>query len=182
MKLKHRLATMAMAAALTSSVTCENLSAATTIQTIGDVLYIALPTAAAGMTLYHKDREGAVQFGKSLLTTVGVTLALKYTIDANRPRDNGKHSFPSGHTSTSFSAAEFIRKRYGWKYGVPAYTVATFVGYSRLEAHQHHTHDVLAGAAIGILSSYIFTTPYHGWNVDLEGDSKGASIKLTRHF
>ncbi len=181
MKSKYRFATLAIAAAMT----CGNLPAATTIQSIGDALQIALqialPATAAGMTLFYKDREGAVQFGESLLTTLGVTYALKYTVNETRP-NGGAHSFPSGHTSASFSAAEFVRKRYGWEYGVPAYALATFVGYSRVESNEHYTRDVLAGAGIGILSSYLFTTPYRGWNVELEGDTKGASVHLTRHF
>lgn len=176
MKFKHRFAFLAMVA-----ITCGSLPAATTIQSIGDALQIVLPASAAGMTLYYKDREGAVQFGESLLTTLGVTYALKYTVNETRP-NGGAHSFPSGHTSSSFSAAEFIRKRYGWEYGVPAYALATFVGYSRVESKEHYTRDVLAGAAIGTLSSYFFTEPYKGWNVNLEGDSKGASVKFTRHF
>jgi membrane-associated phospholipid phosphatase len=34
-----------------------------------------------------------------------------------------------------------------------------------VETDQHYTHDVLAGAAIGILSSVIFTSPYRGVSV-----------------
>jgi membrane-associated phospholipid phosphatase len=56
--------------------------------------------------------------------------------------------------------ATFIHKRYGWKYAVPAYIAATYVGYSRVEADKHYVEDVIAGAAIGVLSSYFLTTPY----------------------
>lgn len=75
-----------------------------------------------------------------------------------------------------------MRKRYGWEYGVPAYAAASFVAYSRVESGQHHPHDVIAGAGIGILSSYIFTKPYKGWNVGVEGDTKGFGVKLSRRF
>ena len=50
-----------------------------------------------------------------------------------------------------------MRERYGWGYGVPAYALASFVGYSRVESRQHYAPDVIAGAAIGILSSCLFT-------------------------
>ena len=83
-------------------------------------------------------------------------------IDKERPNNGNNDSFPSGHTSTAFQGAAFIQKRYGWKYGAPAYVAASFVGYSRVEADKHHLEDVIAGAAIGILSSYYFTTPYKG--------------------
>jgi membrane-associated phospholipid phosphatase len=181
MKTKNKTIGVAMAVAMSSSLDCGRVSAATTVQSIGDVLQIVLPTTAAGMTLYYKDREGSLQLGESLALTMGVTYALKYSINAERPNGGGQ-SFPSGHTSASFSSAEFIRKRYGWEFGVPAYALATFVGYSRVESKQHYTRDVVAGAAIGVLSSYLFTKPYHGWDVQLDGDSKGGSVKLTHPF
>jgi membrane-associated phospholipid phosphatase len=108
-----------------------------------------------------------------------VTYGLQHTIDAKRP--NGKpHSFPSGHTSISFASAEFVRKRYGWEYGLPAYALASFVAYSRVEAKEHYTHDVIAGAAIGIGSSYLFTRPYEGWHIQAEADHKYYGIRLNR--
>ncbi|MEO5714911.1 MAG: phosphatase PAP2 family protein [Luteolibacter sp.] len=181
MKTRHKSITLAIAVAISSAADCGRVSAATTVQTVGDVLQIVLPTTAGGMTLYNKDGEGAMQLGKSLLLTMGVTYALKYTVNEQRP-DGGSQSFPSGHTSVSFSSAEFIRKRYGWEYGVPAYALATFVGYSRVESKQHYAGDVVAGAFIGVVSSYFFTKPYKGWDVELEGDAKGAGVKFTRQF
>jgi membrane-associated phospholipid phosphatase len=151
------------------------------IETAGDILQFVLPGTAAGLTLLNKDGQGALEFGESAALTLGVTYALKYTVDERRP-NGGKQSFPSGHTSISFSAAEFMRKRYGWEYGVPAYALASFVAYSRVESGQHHPHDVIAGAAIGILSSYIFTRPYHGWNVELQADGKYYGIRMSRTF
>ena len=93
------------------------------------------------------------------MTTLGVTFALKYSIDEKRP-NGGSHSFPSGHASVAFSGASFLQKRYGWNYGIPAYIVALFVGYSRIESDNHYLHDVLAGAAIGVVSTYIFADAY----------------------
>ena len=43
---------------------------------------------------------------------------------------------------------------------MPAYLGAAYVGWSRVELEAHHPHDVFAGAAVGILSSYLFTTPF----------------------
>lgn len=151
------------------------------IELSGDVLQYALPATAASLTLFHKDTEGAWQFGKSALVTVGVTMGLKYGIDARRP-NGGSHSFPSGHTSISFASAEFMRKRYGWAYGIPTYAAASYVAWTRVEARKHYERDVIAGAGIGILSSYIFTTPYKGWNVSIEGDTKSVGLRLGRAF
>ena len=68
------------------------------------------------------------------------------------------------------------------EYGVPAYAAASFVAYSRVESREHYPRDVVAGAGIGILSSYIFTKPYKGWNASLEGDTKSFALRLNRRF
>ena len=151
------------------------------IKSAGDALQFVLPATAAGMTLYNRDGKGALQFGESAALTLGVTYTLKYKVDEKRP-NGGSQSFPSGHTSISFCSAEFMRKRYGWEYGIPAYALASFVGYSRVESNEHHPHDVVAGAAIGIVSSYISTRPYKGWQVQADADGKYWGIRLSRAF
>jgi membrane-associated phospholipid phosphatase len=161
-----------------SLVVNSNTNASDEIERAGDILQFVLPATAAGMTLIHKDLDGTIQFAESAALTMGVTYGLKYTVDAERP-NGGKYSFPSGHTSISFASAEFIRKRYGWEYGIPAYAVASFVGYSRVEANQHYTRDAVAGAAIGILSSFLFTDPYQNVHVQLTGDSQSIGINLS---
>jgi membrane-associated phospholipid phosphatase len=148
------------------------------IEKAGDVLQVVLPVTAAGMTLVYKDGKGALQFAESAALTIGVTEALKYSVHETRP-NGGSNSFPSGHTSIAFSAAEFMRKRYGWEYGIPAYIAATFVGYSRVESQQHYTKDVVAGAAIGIGSSYLFTEPYKGWQIQPEFGGRYYGIRLS---
>jgi membrane-associated phospholipid phosphatase len=151
------------------------------IQSAGDVLQFVLPATAAGLTLGYKDGRGALQFGESAVATLGVTYTLKYTVDETRP-NGGSQSFPSGHSSISFCSAEFMRKRYGWEYGIPAYALASFVAYSRVESREHYPHDVIAGAGIGILSSYIFTRPYKGWHVQPDCDGKYWGVRLSRSW
>lgn len=149
------------------------------IKEAGDVLQFVIPVTAAGMTAVYRDGQGAIQFAEAFGTTMAITYALKYSVNEKRP-NGGNQSFPSGHTSASFAGAEFIRKRYGWEYGVPAYAAAAFVGYSRVETREHYPHDVLAGAAIGIGSSFIFTKPYKGWRVQADGDSKYIGLRIER--
>ena len=163
------------------------LSAADATQTSGDVLQFALPVLALGATIGHRneedgrrwDRKGTIEFAESAALTLGVTYALKYSLDTTRPNGGGR-SMPSGHTSVSFSSAEFLRKRYGWEWGAPAYAAASWVAYSRVESNQHHPQDVLVGAGIGILSSYLFTRPYHGWNVGVTADTRSVGLQLSR--
>ncbi len=151
------------------------------VQLAGNILTYALPAIIAGLTLSHRDSKGALEFGESAALTLGVTYALKYSIKEERPI-GGPHSFPSAHSSFAFSSAEFLRKRYGWEYGVPAYAVASFIAYSRVECRAHHPHDVIVGAAIGIISSYIFAKPYKGWQIEADTDSKYWGLRLTHSW
>ncbi len=95
-------------------------------------------------------------FGLAFLRMEVATYGLKYAVDAERPT-GGPRSFPSGHTASAFMGAEFIRKEYGWGWGVPAYLTASWVGYSRVETENHYWRDVIAGALIGIASNHDFS-------------------------
>lgn len=130
-------------------------------KTNGDILLGTLPALALGSTLIWQDgQKGTEQFAKTLTSTILLTNILKFTIDKQRPNGQNNNSFPSGHTSIAFSNATFIQKRYGWKYGVPAYLLAGYVGYTRIEAKKHDGWDVFAGAALGIGMGYLFTKPF----------------------
>ena len=175
-KIPPALATVLLC--LTASVAAR---AGDNIQTTGDILQLVLPATAAGLTLGYKDRTGALEFGESAALTLGATYSLKYAVNETRP-NGGSQSFPSAHSSISFCSAEFMRKRYGWEYGIPAYAAASFVAYSRVEAREHYAHDVVAGAAIGIVSSYIFTRPYKGWQVQVDADAHYYGMRLSRSW
>lgn len=150
-----------------------------TIEHIGDVTQIAVPVTALAMTLIKKDKKGVWQFAKSYGTTFVITRILKKTISKTRPDNKWSFdSFPSGHTSSAFSGASFIQKRYGWKIGAPAYALAVFTGYSRVHAKKHYPIDALAGAAIGIGSTYIFTTPYQQEHYELTFSSQDDSYLI----
>ncbi|MGB5371323.1 MAG: phosphatase PAP2 family protein, partial [Flavobacteriaceae bacterium] len=129
----------------------------------GDILQFALPVSAGVISLIKKDYDGTKKLALSYGTTLAFTYTLKYTVHKQRPEGRYRFdSFPSGHTASAFSGASFIQRRYGWKYGWPAYFLACIVGVSRMEGPDgyHDIIDVVAGAAIGIGSTYIFTKPY----------------------
>lgn len=84
-----------------------------------------------------------------------LTNVLKYTIKEPRPGTLRRNSFPSGHTATAFTGAELMRIEYGNLIGLVGYTVAAGVAALRIYNDRHWINDVLAGAAIGILSARI---------------------------
>jgi membrane-associated phospholipid phosphatase len=131
----------------------------------GDVLFVLLPVTGFATAYIKHDREGQAQFVKAFAANAIVTFGLKAAIDKTRPDGDCCDSFPSGHASFTFMGASFLQRRYGWKYGLPAYAAATFVAYSRVESDRHFVEDVVAGAAIGFLSSYYFTTRYPGVSI-----------------
>ncbi len=147
----------------------------------GNVLAYFLPAAAMGVTLGLHDGEGSWELVDAGALAMGLTVALKYSVNSVRP-NGAPHGFPSGHAAISFTSAEFLRKRYGWEYGLPAYALAAFVGYSRIHAHEHTFRDVGAGALIGIGSSYLFTKPYHGWTIVPELELKSWHLSASRNF
>jgi len=114
--------------------------------------------------VFDRDVTGRLQLLESGALTGATTLVLKAAVDKKRPNGHA-HSFPSGHTSDAAFGAAFVMRRYGWVYGVPAFALTGFVGWSRVESGEHFSEDVIAGAAIGIVSSLIFTRSYHGVEV-----------------
>jgi len=127
------------------------------VELSGDLLRIALPVMALGMTYAHDDQDGRYRFYKTLLATAAITYGLKLTVAKKPPDGNGESSFPSGHASIAFAGAAFMERRYGWQYGLPAYIAAGYVGYTRVVSDNHYVEDVLAGAAIGVCTAYYFT-------------------------
>ena len=130
------------------------------VRTSGDVGAILLPVAGLTAILVQKDWVGLKQGVFAGLTTLGVTYGLKAVVNKERPDHSDHNSFPSMHTSTTFTAAAFIQRRYGWKWGLPAYIVSTYVGWSRVYGMKHDWWDVATGAVIGAGCSYIFTRPF----------------------
>ena len=130
------------------------------VATSTDVIALALPVATLTYTLIEKDWKGLLQGVETAAVTAGATLILKYTVKEWRPDHSNRHSFPSGHSAVSFATASYLQRRYGWKFGVPAYVLSTYVAWGRCFAKKHYWYDVLAGAAIGAGSAFIFTKPY----------------------
>lgn len=144
-----------------------------------------LPSATALALAWAKDdMDGFKQLALSSITAIGVSYALELCVEEKRPDGTGSHAFPSTHTMAAFSGASFLQRRYGWQWGVPAYAVATYVGWGRVYGRRHNVWDVMAGAAIGIGSTFIYTRPFAD-KIDLtiapavlDGNAQGMYLSL----
>lgn len=130
------------------------------VETSTDVAMFLPAAMGAVASFVEKDSKGFWQLAGSCAASVASAYAMKYSISKERPDGSDNHSFPSNHTGVAFAGATFIGERYGWKYAVPAYLVSGYVAWGRVYAKRHDVWDVLAGAAIGVGSGLLFTTPF----------------------
>lgn len=155
------------------------------VETSTDIINIALPAAALIGTVAAQDWKGLLQGVETAALTAGVTLILKYGVKEWRPDMHDTHSFPSGHSAMTFATAAYLQRRYGWKFGGPAYALAAYVGWGRVFSKKHHVWDVVAGAAIGAGSAYLFTTPFakkHNLQISPVSDGKSMGVYASMDF
>jgi membrane-associated phospholipid phosphatase len=121
----------------------------------------------------------------ALSVTGLVTVGLKGIRDNETP--NGKSwAWPSGHTSSSFTVAAVLDEFYGPKVGIPAYVLASLVGYRMADTGDHWASDVVFGATLGWVVGHtiagkhkeleiagLTVLPYMG---NTDGSPKGISI------
>ena len=85
----------------------------------------------------------------SLVVTNLLVGGLKHAVGRERPDGSDDLSFPSGHAAGMFTIATVLHRRHGLKVGLPAYSLASFVAFSRVHGRVHNPSDVVVGAAIG---------------------------------
>lgn len=156
------------------------------VETSTDILMFLPGAVGAGLSIVKGDKQGFWQLAGSGATAVAASYLLKYTVKKERPDGSDKKSFPSNHTAVAFAGAAYLQRRYGWEYGVPAYAVGAYVAWGRVYAKRHDFWDVLAGAAIGAGSAYIYTRPFASRHNLLVGPSVtpdgGLAIYLSMNF
>ena len=160
----------------------------TYVQFVPNILY----TIGFGLKFYFNqdadDKRRALGMAKATLYSGLITDILKPVINEQRP-NGGNHSFPSGHTTTAFAFASFVASEHPWYVGVPAYIMASYVGFCRMQDNYHFLHDVVAGATLGISygiaisqSSKIEKESNSAFVVVPTDDLKGMGVKYALHF
>jgi len=124
---------------------------------------LAVPAGllVGGILDHNKDmRQNALYVASSTASTAVLNLALKKIFRRPRPFQMhvsltpvykpSQYSFPSGHTSASFSTATALTMAYPkWYVAAPSFLWAGTVGYSRMYLGVHYPTDVAAGAILG---------------------------------
>ena len=116
-----------------------------------------------------------------------VTEILKRSVRRERPNGENRRSFSSGHASNAFTFATLANHYYGAKMGIPAYGVAAFVAFSRMEKNVHYLSDVVMGATIGYV---VGRTVVRGsvkerqftWMPTISPDGEGVGLVVSARF
>lgn len=134
------------------------------LRSFGDYAQIINPVLTAGFASQEKGfGHFAIIYGQSWVTMQGIKLVsdkAKWGA-SKRPSVNHKKDrydgMPSGHTNSAWVAASYLRTfSDDYKYvSIPLYITAAITGYSRIHAKEHTTAQVIAGAALAELITYV---------------------------
>jgi len=136
---------------------------------------------AAGAKGKHNFKERTIIYATSQLISTAFIVPLKYIVKEERPDGSNKLSFPSGHTATAFSSAQFMFREYKdthfWL-SISGYSFAVFTGVYRTLNDKHWVSDVVAGAGFGILSTELAYCLYPKINALLSSKNKKATTLI----
>jgi membrane-associated phospholipid phosphatase len=128
---------------------------------VDDALQLA-PAAAVyaldlcGVKALHSVGRQTLTLALGEVINEALVQGLKTVVDERRPDKTDYDAFPSGHAARAFLGAEVLWQEFHeaspW-IGVAGYAVAVTTGYLRVKHDRHYTHDVVAGAVIGLGSA-----------------------------
>ncbi len=115
---------------------------------VGDFWGILSPLAV--WAIMSKSNMNKDYVSNAFVANILSTYAIKSLSQRQRPDGSNNYSFPSGHTSNSFLAAELINQIEGMSLSIPFYLLSINTALSRINDKKHFLSDVVFGAAIGI--------------------------------
>lgn len=104
----------------------------------------------------HNLSDRTVIYLTSQLISAAMVVPLKHLVKEVRPDSSNALSFPSGHTATAFSSAQFMYREYrdsNFWLSISGYPFALFTGIYRSINNRHWVGDIVAGAGFGIAST-----------------------------
>ena len=164
----------------------------TTVFQGGNVIGSFVFQAGAGFATYgigkafHNQKTASVgrDMIRAQILSQAMVQTLKYTVRRERPDGSNNLSFPSGHSASAFATATVLHRYYGWKAGVPAYALGSYVALARMSWNKHHATDVVMGAGIGIASARTVTMSVakSRFSIGVQPQTGGASINFTKIY
>lgn len=137
---------------------------AITLRQFGDCAQIANPIIASIISSQHRGINHFVAVHGQSMAIMGaskfVGSEFKFTA-SRRPSGIGYTGMPSGHTTSSWSSAAYVRK-YGGTHQwltVPLYASALLTGYSRIQSRQHTVSQVVAAIILSETINAQYTPP-----------------------
>lgn len=132
---------------------------------LGSAVFISLFTFLLIVFGNEKWRNTGIQAAATLAISQTITYGLKSLLGRERPYNILKnlntfgitlkdYSFPSGHTSASFSLATTIALNYPFL-SILVLGMALLVGISRIYLGVHYPTDVVAGIVLGVGSAIV---------------------------
>jgi membrane-associated phospholipid phosphatase len=164
----------------------------TTVFQAGNVIGSFAFQVGAGAATYAIAKVGnnqrAANVGRDIvraqLLSQLMVQGLKFTVQRERPDGSNSQSFPSGHSSSAFATATVLHRHYGWKIGVPAYALGSYVALARMSWNRHHATDVVMGAGFGIAAARTVTMTVGDakFNLGVQPQTGGASVNFTKIY
>jgi undecaprenyl-diphosphatase len=116
---------------------------------------------AVAVALLLRNAWAFVVVAAAVLAADGLAGIVKLAVGEKRPHEPDplvaiphSHSFPSGHTATSFAGATALSLLY--PRGTPAFfLLAAAIAYSRLYVGVHFPLDIVGGAVIGVATALL---------------------------
>ncbi|KKO89977.1 PA-phosphatase [Sphingobacterium sp. Ag1] len=136
---------------------------------------------ALGVQGKHNFKDRTVIYLTSQLISGAMVLPLKHIVKEVRPDSSNNLSFPSGHTATAFSSAQFMFHEYhdsNFWLSISGYPFAIFTGTYRAINNKHWVGDIVAGAGFGILATELAYWVHPRINHLLFNDNKTTSATL----
>lgn len=136
----------------------------TPLRSFGDYMQIINPIIAGSLAAQEKGLgHFAIIYGQTLLGAHSIKLITKsgkWSM-SKRPYIEGKkdrfEGMPSAHTASAWAAASYVRTfSDDYKYAsIPLYITAAITGYSRVKAKEHTWGQVVGGAALAEIVTYV---------------------------
>ena len=136
-----------------------------------------------------RSRTKALKHILGLLLVVGSTdiishRLIKQSVERERPRHHQNlqvnlkthphagWSFTSNHAANNFAAATYLRAAYPFLW--PSYIIATLIAYSRIYVGVHFPLDVLGGALLGTIWTFLLVFVFRKLKRQLGSSSKNS--------